>query len=147
MALISDVDNGEDYDTHVVSEATSKLLQDIENLIAADAKRCVLVFSNLRAGLIINRASETLPSATKILQPKDNHLISSDHFIIASPDFVAKSDHLYNGKQLLEQYVFFFLLLMYIIVLMASQQGTTHYRSVLPWSTSAALACVKEGYC
>jgi hypothetical protein len=51
------------------------------------------------------RASEILPSATKILQPKDNHLISFDHFTAASPDFVAKSDHLYNGKQLLEQYV------------------------------------------
>lgn len=51
------------------------------------------------------RASETLPSATKILQPKDNHLISSGHFTTTSPDFVAKSDHLYNGKQLLEQYV------------------------------------------
>lgn len=51
------------------------------------------------------RASEILPSATKILQPKDNYLISFDHFMAASPDFVAKSDYLYNGKQLLEQYV------------------------------------------
>ncbi|OJA10703.1 hypothetical protein AZE42_01056 [Rhizopogon vesiculosus] len=87
VALISDVDSGEDYDTHVVSEAASKLLQDIDKLIAMEAKR----------------ASETLPSATKILQPKDSHLISSGHFTTASPDFVAKSDHLYDGKQLLEQ--------------------------------------------
>jgi hypothetical protein len=55
----------------------------------------------------MHRVSETLPSATKILQPKDNHVISFGHFTTASPDFVAKSDHLYNGKQLLEQYAFF----------------------------------------
>ncbi|KAG1880361.1 hypothetical protein C8R48DRAFT_683684 [Suillus tomentosus] len=87
VALIADADNVEDYDTHVISEATSQMLHDIENLIAAEA----------------TRASEILPSATKILQPKDNYLISFDHFTAASPDFVAKSDYLYNGKQLLEQ--------------------------------------------
>ncbi|KAG1814547.1 hypothetical protein EV424DRAFT_1325928 [Suillus variegatus] len=87
VALIADADNVEDYDTHVISEATSQMLHDIENLIAAEA----------------TRASEILPSATKILQPKDNYLISFDHFMAASPDFVAKSDYLYNGKQLLEQ--------------------------------------------
>lgn len=87
VALIADADNVEDYDTHVISEATSQMLHDIENLIAAEA----------------TRASEILPSATKILQPKDNYLIGFDHFTAASPDFVAKSDYLYNGKQLLEQ--------------------------------------------
>jgi len=55
--------------------------------------------------MVSRRVSEILPSATKILQPKDNYLISFDHFTTASPDFVAKSDNLYNGKQLLEQYV------------------------------------------
>jgi len=60
----------------------------------------------------IHSASETLPSAAKILQPKDNHLIRSGNFTTASPDFVAKSDYLYDGKQLLEQYVLFLSLLM-----------------------------------
>ncbi|KAG2121183.1 hypothetical protein BD769DRAFT_1479744 [Suillus cothurnatus] len=87
VALIADVDNVEDYDTHVISEAASQMLHGIENLIVAEA----------------TRVSEILPSATKILQPKDNYLISFDHFTTASPDFVAKSDNLYNGKQLLEQ--------------------------------------------
>ncbi|KAG2157853.1 uncharacterized protein EDB93DRAFT_1125050 [Suillus bovinus] len=87
VALIADAGNVEDYDTHVLSEAASQMLHDIENLIAAEA----------------SRASEILPSATKILQPKDNYLISFDHFTAASPDFIAKSDHLYDGKQLLEQ--------------------------------------------
>lgn len=87
VAIIADADNAEDYDTHVISEAVSQMLHDVENLIIAEARR----------------VSEILPSATKILQPKDNYLISFDHFTTASPDFVAKSDHLYNGKQLLEQ--------------------------------------------
>lgn len=87
VALIADADNVEDYDTHVISEAASQLLHEVEIMIVAEA----------------TRASEILPSATKILQPKDNHLITFDHFTAASPDFVAKSDHLYNGKQLLKQ--------------------------------------------
>ncbi|KAG2145131.1 hypothetical protein DEU56DRAFT_732147 [Suillus clintonianus] len=87
VALISDADNVEDYDTHIISEAASQLLEEVENLIIAEA----------------TRASETFPSATKILQPKDNHLISFGDFTAASPDFFAKSDYLYNGKQLLEQ--------------------------------------------
>ncbi|KAG1746656.1 uncharacterized protein EDB91DRAFT_1118237 [Suillus paluster] len=87
VALTADADHVEDYDMHVISEAASQLLRDVENLIVAEA----------------TRASETLPSATKILQPKDNYLISFGDFTAASPDFVAKSDHLYNGKQLLEQ--------------------------------------------
>ncbi|KAG0709245.1 hypothetical protein DFH29DRAFT_978829 [Suillus ampliporus] len=87
VALTADADHVEDYDMHVISEATSQLLQEVENLIVAEA----------------TRASDTLPSATKILQPKDNHLISFGHFTAASPDFVAKSDYLYEGKQLLEQ--------------------------------------------
>lgn len=41
MALIADADNVEDYDTHVISEATSQMLHDIENLIAAEATRYV----------------------------------------------------------------------------------------------------------
>ncbi|KAG1808585.1 uncharacterized protein BJ212DRAFT_1381872 [Suillus subaureus] len=88
VAIIADADNVEDYDTHVISEAASQMLHDVENLILAEATR---------------RISEILPSATKILQPKDNYLIGFDHFTTASPDFIAKSDHLYNGKQLLEQ--------------------------------------------
>lgn len=87
VALIADADNVEDYETRVISEAASQMLHEIENLIVAEA----------------TRTSEILPSATKILQPKDNYLISFDHFTAASPDFIAKSDHLYDGKQLLEQ--------------------------------------------
>jgi len=32
-------------------------------------------------------------------------IISAGNFTTASPYFVAKSDYMYNGKQLLEQYV------------------------------------------
>jgi len=41
VALIADVDNVEDYDTHVISEAASQMLHGIENLIVAEATRYV----------------------------------------------------------------------------------------------------------
>lgn len=44
----------------------------------------------------------SLPTATKILQPKDRHIIGKDGFLLfSSPDCVMKSEHLYNAQQLL----------------------------------------------
>jgi len=45
----------------------------------------------------------SLPSATKILQPKDRHMISSKHFTESSPGFAPSSEQLYDGKQLLDK--------------------------------------------
>ncbi|KAJ7698968.1 hypothetical protein B0H17DRAFT_1257950 [Mycena rosella] len=46
-------------------------------------------------------AIDLLPSATKILQPKDRHALSSSRFTIRSADFESHSGHLYNARQLL----------------------------------------------
>lgn len=50
-----------------------------------------------------NSHANSLPSATKILQPKDKHLISRNNFTDSSLEFTARSEHFYYGKQLLDK--------------------------------------------
>ncbi|KAI0350698.1 hypothetical protein OH77DRAFT_1488693 [Trametes cingulata] len=45
---------------------------------------------------------QLIPSATKILQPKDKYIIATDdHTTESSSGFTSRSEHLYNGQQLL----------------------------------------------
>jgi len=41
--------------------------------------------------------SESLPSATKILQPQDRYIISKGQYTNISPGFSSKSNHLFNA--------------------------------------------------
>ncbi|KAH7914595.1 hypothetical protein BJ138DRAFT_1205594 [Hygrophoropsis aurantiaca] len=75
-------------DTVGLRQLSAQLLQDVDDAISEEVKR---------------ELESSLPSATKILQPKDNHLISKSRFTLSSQGFIAKSEHLYNGKQLLER--------------------------------------------
>jgi hypothetical protein len=50
------------------------------------------------------RLSTSLPSAAKILQPQDKHIISAGNFTVSSPGFESKSEHLYNAQEVLERY-------------------------------------------
>ncbi|KAL1723055.1 hypothetical protein EV715DRAFT_246384 [Schizophyllum commune] len=45
---------------------------------------------------------ESLPSTARILQPKDQHIISTENFSISSSGFSSRSEHLYNIQQLLD---------------------------------------------
>ncbi|KAF7326912.1 hypothetical protein MVEN_02585100 [Mycena venus] len=47
------------------------------------------------------KSVDTLPSATKILQPKDRYALSSARLATYSPDFKSRSGHLYDARQLL----------------------------------------------
>ncbi|KAI0923963.1 hypothetical protein AcW1_006762 [Taiwanofungus camphoratus] len=48
-------------------------------------------------------AEVSLPSATKILQPQDKHIISTGGYTIASDSgFTSRSEHLFYGQQLLQ---------------------------------------------
>jgi hypothetical protein len=51
--------------------------------------------------LALPSSVDLLPSATKILQPKDRYVLSSSDITIRSPDFESRSAHLYNAKRLL----------------------------------------------
>ncbi|KAJ7711443.1 hypothetical protein B0H16DRAFT_1816894 [Mycena metata] len=49
----------------------------------------------------LSKSIDTLPSATKILQPKDRYALSSAGLALRSPDFTSRSGHLYDARQLL----------------------------------------------
>lgn len=54
-------------------------------------------------------AEVSLPSATKILQPQDKHIISTGGYTIASDSgFTSRSEHLFYGQQLLQRCVLSF---------------------------------------
>ncbi|EGN96655.1 hypothetical protein SERLA73DRAFT_75532 [Serpula lacrymans var. lacrymans S7.3] len=71
-----------------IGKEASALLIDIQNVVDED---------------ITTRGSDSLPSASKILQPKDKHLVRSGKFFTASPGFELRSHHLYHAGQLLEK--------------------------------------------
>lgn len=45
-------------------------------------------------------SADSLPSATKILQPTDSYIISTFPFTLSSPGFTSNSSHLYNAQEL-----------------------------------------------
>ncbi|KAJ8495807.1 hypothetical protein ONZ45_g12690 [Pleurotus djamor] len=51
---------------------------------------------------LLKSTVDILPSATKILQPKDVHILSSRGFTLSSAGFASKSDHLFTAQSLIE---------------------------------------------
>jgi hypothetical protein len=80
-------DNNHVHDMSLVADRSIRLLKDICTVAEAESEI----------------TSASLPSATKILQPKDKHIISSKHFTNSSPSFAPKSEQFYNAKQLLDR--------------------------------------------
>ena len=74
-----------------IAEDAIKMLDQLLALIQADS----------------DAEKAVLPSATKILQPKDKHIISrlGAQFTDASPAFAPNSEQFYNSRQLLHKYV------------------------------------------
>ncbi|KAJ7068862.1 hypothetical protein B0H15DRAFT_871867 [Mycena belliarum] len=68
------------------ADEAAVLADSINTVIADEAKQSAI---------------DSLPSATKILQPKDRYALSSSQFTIRSADFESRSGHLYNARQLL----------------------------------------------
>lgn len=75
------------HDASSVAEKSLILLEDIHAAVEVESEA----------------ASASLPSATKILQPKDKYMISQEHFTESSPEFVPKAEQFYTGKQLLDK--------------------------------------------
>ncbi|KAJ7210541.1 hypothetical protein GGX14DRAFT_626007 [Mycena pura] len=50
-----------------------------------------------------SKSTDSLPTANNILQPKDRYALSSSRLTIQSADFVSRSGHLYDARQLLHQ--------------------------------------------
>ncbi|KJA28021.1 hypothetical protein HYPSUDRAFT_34294 [Hypholoma sublateritium FD-334 SS-4] len=74
--------------------------------IQAVAERCTKLFDDLESctdDINIKSISESIPSATKILQPRDRYAISTGQFSHSSPSFTSNSAHLFNAKAILDK--------------------------------------------
>ncbi|KAG7439785.1 uncharacterized protein BT62DRAFT_912493 [Guyanagaster necrorhizus] len=75
-----------DYDLSLAGKVRT-LCMDVQKVLDDDA---------------LTSSTETLPSATKILQPKDRHLVSRAKFTLSNDKFAAKSEQFYIAQHLLE---------------------------------------------
>lgn len=74
--------------------------------VAADESIRALEYIREAIEEVSKAATATLPSATKILQPQDKHLVITDHLTDSTPDFAPRSSQFYNSQQLLDKYVY-----------------------------------------
>ncbi|KAK0467105.1 uncharacterized protein EV420DRAFT_1507205 [Desarmillaria tabescens] len=72
------------------------------SLAAKVHQLCMEVKGILDDNALTSSSTETLPSATKILQPKDRHLVSRAQFTMSNDKFAAKPEQFYIAQHLLE---------------------------------------------
>ncbi|KAF9460520.1 hypothetical protein BDZ94DRAFT_1265778 [Collybia nuda] len=80
----ADPENPEPLALRDTGTVAMKLLEEIEDTLNND----------------VTKSTDTLPSATKILQPTDSHIVSRANFTVSSPAFASKSGHLYNAREI-----------------------------------------------
>lgn len=83
----NDHDLGVDY--RVAVDESIKILEYIREAIEEESKA----------------TTATLPSAAKILQPKDKYLVITNHLTDSTADFIPRSSQFYNSQQLLDKCV------------------------------------------
>ncbi|TFK83138.1 hypothetical protein K466DRAFT_555542 [Polyporus arcularius HHB13444] len=84
MAIVMDVEHT--LDLARLADDTVALIRSMEELVMDQAQK----------------KDQQLPSAAKILQPKDKYIISTNEYTSSSAaGFTSRSEHLYNGQQLL----------------------------------------------
>ena len=86
--------------------------------------------------------SESIPSATKILQPRDRYVMSTGQFSHSSPSFTSNSAHLFNAKAILDKSVALLATFHACgpILIYLDQQGFRNIRSIFSGTKSPALA-------
>ena len=98
------LDLGPGIDLHSITEDVVVLFDEIESALNEIALRFVKrVLSQISIHALYS--TDSLPSATKILQPTDSHVIATFPFTRSSPGFTSKSNHLYNAQEIQAKYV------------------------------------------
>ncbi|KAF8449051.1 hypothetical protein L210DRAFT_3640648 [Boletus edulis BED1] len=75
-------------DVNTWAESTLHLLEDVERIVSEDSRR--------------NKAA-SLPSATKILQPNDSHILKTGDYVNAGGETALDSDYLFEAKRILDR--------------------------------------------
>ncbi|KAG6381597.1 hypothetical protein JVT61DRAFT_194 [Boletus reticuloceps] len=75
-------------DVNTWAELTLHLLEDVERIVSEDTRR--------------NKAA-SLPSATKILQPNDSHILKTGDYVNAGGETALDSDYLFEAKRILDR--------------------------------------------
>ncbi|KAI5989276.1 hypothetical protein EDD15DRAFT_2460351 [Pisolithus albus] len=89
IALISSDDKDRiPKDIEALASRTSQLLEEIDGTLSEDAKRTL---------------DSSLPSASKILQPRDAHLMKSHGYITGGTGLSSHLDLLYDAKEIIER--------------------------------------------
>ncbi|KAF8159510.1 hypothetical protein B0H34DRAFT_796751 [Crassisporium funariophilum] len=73
--------------------------------VQSAAERVLKLFDEIESTIYdcgLKSVSDSLPSATKILQLQDRFLMSTGQYTHASPGFTSKSSHLFNAKAILD---------------------------------------------
>ena len=113
LALIKNEENAvENYDVEAddLETAAKGVLSLFDEIDDADQKRCVFYINRasnvrFRNGHHKYSLSESLPSATKILQSRDQYIVSTGQYSKTSPGFSSKSNHLFNAMATLSSLV------------------------------------------
>ena len=109
MAIVLIGIHDEDYsDIQSLAEPTVALFDSIQSAIEEDGNPRQVSFIGMLLDRVLkahvaSSASDTLPSAAKILEPGDRYIISRANLTVSNPGFTSKSEHLYHAQQLLER--------------------------------------------
>ncbi|KAH9941515.1 hypothetical protein B0H21DRAFT_780155 [Amylocystis lapponica] len=89
FALVTEYEYDASVELLPMAQQIIDVLSDMQRIIAEEQKKA--------------ETYNAMPTATKILQPEDEHIISTgDYTKSSSSGFTSKSEHLFNGQQLLQ---------------------------------------------
>ncbi|KAF9499338.1 hypothetical protein BDN71DRAFT_1384028 [Pleurotus eryngii] len=83
-------------------DANSGSSQPQLNDLAAELRPYFHKIQDMLEDELLRSAVDLLPSAAKILQPKDRYILSFNGYTVSSTGFASHSEHLFNGQRLQE---------------------------------------------
>lgn len=105
MAIVANLDHS--LDRQYLADHVVALIDELQVVLTEESRYVlVIVWTVCVAGACFRRAREShIPSAAKILQPKDKHIFSMGGYTSpSSVGLMSRSEHLYNGQELLRRY-------------------------------------------
>ncbi|RXW21668.1 hypothetical protein EST38_g4185 [Candolleomyces aberdarensis] len=84
---------------------------ELDEILSAAAQQATELMDEIELTIqnaALSKLSESLPTASKILQSPDQYAISTDHYLLQSPGFASDSCHLHNSVALFEKFEFTF---------------------------------------